>query len=242
MKKLLLVSAVLLTLIVAGCIGGTTTETKVSRSDLYSKLKNETTLAVTWSMELLNSTNGDVLARSNGKAVVYPNLIISYRESRGNNWLSKSLITWKDNHWKLIMLMTIDNQTKKFEDSKEFNVTIARMMAFPRGELEMLLLDNLKFNSTRVKTSCNDKCTLNIVRERSQVLFNARGEAWSIIYMEGNVTFNPDNWEISQVVIFMKTSEDLAERITYQFYREGEVDKLKEEIEKAGEEIAKGNS
>lgn len=40
----------------------------------------------------------------------------------------------------------------------------------------------------------------------------------------------------------MKTSEDLAERITYQFYREGEVDKLKEEIEKAGEEIAKGNS
>lgn len=188
-----------------------------------------------WNLELLNSTTREVLATSKGKAVIYPNLVLSYRESEGENWISKSVITWENNEGSLILVMTINNTTQKYEDSKEFNVTIARKMAFPGGEIELLLLDNMEFNSTKVETKCDGECVLRIVKEDSKVLYDIQG-VWKIEYIEGNVTFDSNTKEISKVEIVMETSQGFIEKIKYEFIKNN-LDEAKAEIERIREEL-----
>ncbi|MDK2869648.1 MAG: hypothetical protein PWP39_883 [Pyrococcus sp.] len=234
-KIFLFVLIVVSGIIMAGCINRGTSTTEVSKEELYAKLENTTTFGVLWNLELLNSTTREILATSKGKAVIYPNLVLSYRESKGENWISKSVITWENNEGSLIFVMTMDNETRKFEDSKEFNVTMARKMAFPGGEIELLLLNNMEFNSTKVEVKCDGECVLRIIKEDSEILYDIQG-AWKIEYIEGNVTFDPNTKELSKVEIVMGTSQGFVEKIRYEFVKNN-LNEIKAEIERIREEL-----
>ncbi|AEC51461.1 hypothetical protein PNA2_0546 [Pyrococcus sp. NA2] len=198
-----------LLVLVAGCIKDkTTTQTRnLTPQEIYEKIENATEFGAIWNVTII--VNGTEFASGIGYSIFTGDDMRTFRESRGEKglkWESYSYINWSNNQGELRVIMKVGNQSKKFSDKKNFNATIAKSMAYPKGELYLLLSKEANFGKSNHTTSCkDDTCIVSITRE----------EGVPFKEMKGNVTIIKG--KVKRVSLTAKTEKGEIEVLNIEF-------------------------